>query len=174
MSSWGLTEVPVVTSGRLTDSVEKLRSTEGRPLPGVEMRVMDGFYRTGDRGLVDSDGHVTISGRLKDVIVRNGENVAAREVEDLLLALPGITETAVIGLPDERSGESVCAVVMAGQHLDLDIVRSALTAAGLRRQALPDRLELYRFGVTVNAVGPGGCDPNRGDDARCPDAARTR
>ena len=133
----------------------------------------DGFFRVGDLGLVDSDGHVTISGRLKDVIVRNGENVAAREVEDLLLALPGITETAVIGLPDERSGESVCAVVvMAGQHLDL--VRSALTAAGLRRQAIPDRLELYRFGVTVNAVEPGRCDPNRGDDARCPDAARTR
>ncbi len=181
VSSWGLTEAPVVTSGRLTDSVVKLRSTEGQPLPGVEVRVADihgevcpsgvvgellvrapqlmlgyqdpgldhdafdadGFYRTGDLGFVDIDGYVTISGRLKDVIIRNGENVAAREVEDLLLALPGITDTAVIGLPDERTGESVCAVVVApGRDLDLDVVRSALTAAGLRRQALPDRLEL--------------------------------
>ncbi len=181
VSSWGLTEAPVVTSGRLTDSVVKLRSTEGRPLPGVELRVVDihgevcpsgvtgellvrapqmmlgyqdpsldheafdadGFYRTGDLGFVDIDGYVTISGRLKDVIIHNGENVAAREVEDLLLALPGITDTAVIGLPDDRTGESVCAVVVTtGQHVDLDTVRTALTAAGLRRQALPDRLEL--------------------------------
>ena len=63
----------------------------------------DGYYRTGDLGVVDADGYVTITGRLKDVIIRHGENISAKEVEDLLFSLDGIADAAVIGLPDDRN-----------------------------------------------------------------------
>jgi len=103
----------------------------------------DGYFRTGDLGVVSPEGFVTIAGRLKDVIIRNGENVSAKEVEDLLYATDNITDAAVFGLPDERTGESVCAVVVTadGSRMPtLESVREALSTAGLRRQALPTKL----------------------------------
>lgn len=104
----------------------------------------DGYYRTGDLGIIDADGYVTITGRLKDIIIRHGENISAKEVEDLLFGLDGIADAAVIGLPDERTGESVCAVVVPaeGARVTLEGLGAALAAAGLRRQATPERLEI--------------------------------
>ena len=103
-----------------------------------------GYYRTGDLGIIDADGYVTITGRLKDIIIRHGENISAKEVEDLLFALDSIADAAVIGLPDARTGESVCAVVVPaeGAEITLDGLAAALAARGLRRQVTPERLEL--------------------------------
>ena len=181
VSAWGLTEAPVLTSNRLGDPVDRMETTEGRPLPGVEIRVVDGngvecatgvqgelrvrgpqlmlgyqdaaldrvafdalgYFRTGDLGAIDRDGYVTITGRAKDVIIRNGENIAAREVEDLLLAVDGIVDAAVIGVADDRTGEAVCAVIVSsGTPPTLEELRAALTTAGLRKQAVPTRLEV--------------------------------
>jgi acyl-CoA synthetase (AMP-forming)/AMP-acid ligase II len=181
-SGWGLTEAPVLTNGAVDDPDEKLATTEGRALPGVDLiavsrdgtacppgtegelrakgpQVMlgymdssldtdafdaDGYYRTGDLGFIDADGYVTITGRLKDIIIRHGENISAKEVEDLLFALDGVADAAVIGLPDARTGESVCAVVVPadGAEVALDGLAQALAAAGLRQQATPERLEI--------------------------------
>ncbi len=65
----------------------------------------DGWFRTGDLGFQDADGYIAITGRLKDVIIRKGETISAKEVEDLLFTHPGIGDVAVIGLPDDASGE---------------------------------------------------------------------
>lgn len=73
----------------------------------------EGWFRTGDLGHLEEDGYVVVTGRLKDLIVRNGENVSAKEIEDLLFDHPAIADVAVIGLPDDERGERVCAVVVA-------------------------------------------------------------
>ena len=74
----------------------------------------DGFYRTGDVGTIDADGFITIAERLKDMVITGGENVYPAEVEAVLAAHPGVGDVAVIGIPDERWGETVHAVVVAG------------------------------------------------------------
>ena len=68
-----------------------------------------GYFRTGDLGCIDAEGYVVITGRLKDVIIRKGENIPAKEVEDLLYTHPKVAEVAVIGLPDAKTGERCCA-----------------------------------------------------------------
>ena len=73
----------------------------------------DGFYRTGDVGAVDADGYLTIIDRLKDLIITGGENVYPAEVEAVLARYPGVTDVAVIGIPDDKWGETVHAVVVA-------------------------------------------------------------
>ena len=71
----------------------------------------EGWFRTGDVGHLRPDGHLVITGRIKDIIIRKGENVSAKEVEDLLYTHPRVGAVAVIGLPDPSTGERVCAVV---------------------------------------------------------------
>ncbi|MEZ5167545.1 MAG: fatty acid--CoA ligase family protein [Acidimicrobiales bacterium] len=169
-SGWGLTEAPVLTNGDVTDPDEKLATTEGRAMPGVdpiavaddesmcppgvegELRAKgpqvmlgyvdasldaeafdaNGYYRTGDLGVIDADGYVVITGRLKDIIIRNGENISAKEVEDLLFAHPDVADVAVIGVPDARTGERVCAVVVpAGEAVPtVDSIGAYLREAG--------------------------------------------
>jgi acyl-CoA synthetase (AMP-forming)/AMP-acid ligase II len=105
----------------------------------------DGFFRTGDLGLLRSDGHLALTGRLKDVIVRKGENISAKEIEDLLYTHPKVAEVAVIGLPDPTRGELVCAVVQLADGaggLDLAEVVTYCRQAGLMTQKIPERLEL--------------------------------
>lgn len=114
----------------------------------------DGYYRTGDLGIIDAEGYVTITGRLKDVIIRNGENISAKEVEDLLFANDDVTDVAVIGLPDERTGEQVCAVIVpaGGAELTVASLGAGLREAGLRTQALPERVEIVD-GLPRNPAG---------------------
>ncbi len=104
----------------------------------------DGYFRSGDLGVVDADGYVTITGRLKDVIIRHGENISAKEVEDLLYAHPAVADVAVIGLPDPKTGERACAVVAVadGQSFDFVTMGEYLRARGLRVNAVPEQLEL--------------------------------
>jgi cyclohexanecarboxylate-CoA ligase len=104
-----------------------------------------GFFRTGDLGRMDERGNVIITGRLKDVIIRKGENVSAKEVEDHLYKHPKVGDVAVIGLPDKERGEMVCAVVSTaeGQEpLDFDEMVDFLKNEGLMVQKLPERLEI--------------------------------
>jgi non-ribosomal peptide synthetase component E (peptide arylation enzyme) len=104
----------------------------------------EGWLRTGDLGTIDSEGYVRITGRLKDVVIRNGENIGTAEVEELLRGHPDVADAAVFGLPDSRTGERVCAVlemVPAVPRLDLADVDAFLQSRGLRRQAWPEQLE---------------------------------
>jgi acyl-CoA synthetase (AMP-forming)/AMP-acid ligase II len=103
----------------------------------------DGFFRTGDLGRIDADGFVTITGRSKDIIIRKGENISAKEVEDLLFTHPKVADVAVIGLPDPSSGERACAVIACKEvPLTLDEMVAFLKAKSLRLQAIPEQLEL--------------------------------
>ena len=105
----------------------------------------DGYFRTGDLGKLRADGHLCLTGRLKDVIVRKGENISAKEIEDLLYTHPKVVEVAVIGLPDPERGERVCAVVQLAEGvggLGLDEVASFCRDAGLMTQKIPEQVEL--------------------------------
>jgi cyclohexanecarboxylate-CoA ligase len=105
----------------------------------------DGWFRTGDLGRLRDGNVLEVTGRLKDLIIRKGENIAPQELEELLSRHPGVAEVAVIGLPDAERGEQVCAVVAVapGQSTPtLADLTAWLLAAGLMRQKLPERLEL--------------------------------
>src|SRR4051812_3949884 len=105
----------------------------------------DGWFRTGDLGVLREDGHVALTGRLKDVIIRKGENISAKEVEDLLFSHPKVGDVAVIGLPDPDRGERVCAVVElgeAGELFTFDEMVAHLQAAGIMTQKIPEQLEV--------------------------------
>ena len=82
--------------------------------------IVDGWFRSGDIGRRDEDGFVWIVDRTKDLIIRGGFNVYPREVEEVLMRHPSITQVAVIGLPDDQQGEEVCAVVVPGPDADLE------------------------------------------------------
>jgi len=183
LSGYGLTEAPILTMADLSDSDEENATTEGKPMPGVEIRFVtldgdvaapgeegeirakapqtmrgyldssldadafddDGYFRTGDLGRLDDNGNVIITGRVKDVIIRKGENVSAKEVEDLLYTHPDVADVAVIGLPDASSGERVCAIVQpaeGAEPLAFDAMLEHLKGEGLMTQKLPEQLEI--------------------------------
>ena len=180
IGGWGLTESPINTMVHVDDPDEKKGTTDGRPCPGVSLRVSmdgtecepghegelrvkgpqvcmgyldssldadafddDGWFRTGDLGVVDDGGWVSITGRLKDIIIRKGENISAKEIEDLLHAHPKVADVAVIGVPDAASGERACAVVVtAGEHpITFTELTEHLLAAHLARHKVPEQLE---------------------------------
>ena len=106
---------------------------------------VDGFSRSGDLGVMDSDGFVRVTGRLKDIVIRGGLNISARELDDLLIEHPAVESVAVVGMPDERLGEKVCVYVVATTAA-LPPVLGDLTAYLRERKVatskLPERLEL--------------------------------
>ncbi|GAA1432230.1 cyclohexanecarboxylate-CoA ligase [Streptomyces thermospinosisporus] len=172
LHGYGMTEVPMITMGSPDDTDEQLATTEGRPPAGTEIRVVDGeirlrgeavcrgcldpaqtaeafdeegFLRTGDLGHLTGSGHLVLTGRLKDVIIRKGENISAREIEDLLHRHPAVGDVAVIGLPDAERGELVCAVVERAPGIEppsLEELVTFLRAEGLSVHKLPERLEV--------------------------------
>jgi cyclohexanecarboxylate-CoA ligase len=181
ISGWGLTEAPILVMARPDDSDVKLAETDGRAVPGIELRTVsdgvvtprdvegelqakgpmvckgyldaklnddafvDGWFRTGDLGVIDSEGHVRITGRLKDIIIRKGENISAKEVEDILFTHPSIADVAVIGLPDDTSGERACAVVVTAAGaapITFADLTSHLVASGLATFKRPEQLEI--------------------------------
>ncbi|MYR07120.1 AMP-binding protein [Gordonia sp. SID5947] len=118
----------------------------------------DGYYRSGDKVRRLPSGHLAVTGRIKDTVVRAGENVAADDVEENLLAHKSIRQAAVIGLPDESLGEKICAVVVLshdhprGEPLELHAVRSFLTDRGMAAFKLPDALRVVPS-LPLTAVG---------------------
>jgi acyl-CoA synthetase (AMP-forming)/AMP-acid ligase II len=152
------------TDGRATGAAE-LRVSDpatGRPLPtgetgelwlrGPELfvgyadaghtrgAIERGWFRTGDLATVDGDGWLTIVGRMKDVIIRGGENIAAAEVEGILEAHPAVSQAAVVGEPDERLGERVCAFVVASTPFDLAECKAWFAGQGVAVFKTPERV----------------------------------
>jgi 2,3-dihydroxybenzoate-AMP ligase len=103
----------------------------------------DGFFRTGDQARIDEHGYLKITGRIKDIIIRGGENISPGQVEDLLCAHPGIADAAIIGMPDKEVGERVCAYVRlaAGVKLSPEEIRSFMEAKGASKLLIPERFE---------------------------------
>jgi acyl-coenzyme A synthetase/AMP-(fatty) acid ligase len=102
----------------------------------------DGWLRTGDLGLIDANGNVRVTGRIKDAIIRNAENVSALEVENVLATHPGVADVAVIGVPDRSAGERVCAVVVpaSADGVSLESLVQHCHSRGLSRYKHPERL----------------------------------
>lgn len=102
----------------------------------------DGWIRTGDLATVDSDGYLAMVGRKKEIIIRGGVNIAPREIEEMIFAFPEVERVAVIGLPDDRLGERMCAcVVLApGATLAFPEMVQRLRDQGLATYKLPERL----------------------------------
>ena len=115
----------------------------------------EGFVRTGDLGVLDAAGQLRVTGRRKDVIIRKGENISAKEVEDVLVEHPKVREVAVIGLPDAERGERGCAVVVPADPSDpltLDDVRRHCLSMGLMKIKTPEQVECVAA-LPVNATG---------------------
>lgn len=104
-----------------------------------------GFSRSGDLGRMDEDGYVRVTGRLKDIVIRGGMNISAREIEELLVAHQQIANVAVVGMPDELLGERVCAFVVLkdpNDTLTLPDVAQYLRDRKVAMQKLPERIEI--------------------------------
>jgi len=177
---YGATEGPSMTASAADDALERRARSDGRPLAGNRIRILDeegaevpageegeivaigpehfvsysdaafnreaftvdGWLRSGDIGRLDAEGYLTITDRRKDIIIRGGENISSKEVEDVLIEHPAVRDVAVTGAPDSRYGEIVCAFVIVepGASLDLEAVRAHFFAAGIARQKTPERL----------------------------------
>lgn len=115
------------------------------PAQNAEAFDADGFYRTGDLAVQREDGYLTITGRLKDIIIRKGENISAKEIEDLLCAHSKVSDAAVIGLPDFERGERICAVIElrpGAEPLEFEEMRAYFEQAAVMRQKIPEQLEI--------------------------------
>ena len=169
---YGMTECPMIANGTPSDSDEQLANSDGKPVEGCELRIVageirvrgpmlclgytdpaltaaafdeGGFFRTGDLGHLRADGHVVLTGRSKELIIRKGENLSPREIEDLLQTHPSVAAVAVIGLPDPDRGERVCAVVETrpgAEPLSFAAMQLHCRAAGLMTQKIPEQLEI--------------------------------
>ena len=169
--SYGSTEHPSITGCQIDEDEVKRLTTDGHALAGVEIRLDpdgeilsrgpdcfvgytdpdltasvfddEGWYRTGDVGVLDDDGYLTITDRVSDVIIRGGENVSAAEIEELLARMDAVAEVCVVAAPDERLGERAAAVLRVRDGMappTLDEVRDHLARAGLARQKWPESL----------------------------------
>jgi cyclohexanecarboxylate-CoA ligase len=178
---YGSSEFPTIATTSAEDARTRGLDSEGRALPGVELRVAredgepcppgtdgeirargpdcfvgyvdsaldaetfdeDGFLRTGDLGVLDDEGYLTVTGRVKDVIVRKGEKISAREVEDLIALHPAVAEVAVIPLADPNTGERACACIRPASGAaapTLVQLVSFLRAHDLTSRKLPEAL----------------------------------
>ena len=179
--SYGSSEHPSITGCRFDEPAEKRIYTDGRPMEGNEIRLVDDdghdvgvgqpgevwsrgpecflgytnpeltakvfqdddWYATGDVGVLDPDGYLTIVDRKSDIIIRGGTNVSAAEVEEVLLHMPGVAEVALVAAPDERLGEHGCAFVRplpGATAPTLVEVKAAMEQAGLAKQKWPEEV----------------------------------
>jgi malonyl-CoA/methylmalonyl-CoA synthetase len=180
LERYGMTETSMIASNPLAG--ERRPGTVGFPLPGTDVRLAedetievrgpnvfsgywrrpelvateftaDGWFRTGDIGEFDDDGYLRIVGRAKDLVISGGLNVYPKEVEDVVDAIDGVLECAVVGVPDPDLGEAVLAVVVpeAGRVLDPADVRAAARER-LAAFKVPKRVELVEA-LPRNAMG---------------------
>jgi acyl-CoA synthetase (AMP-forming)/AMP-acid ligase II len=133
-------DVPDGQDGEILTRGPELFTGYTDPVLNAAAFLPGGWFRTGDVGRIDADGYLTVTDRLKDVIIRGGENISAKEVEDLLVMHPAIADVAVIPVPDPALGERVCAVVVArpGCTFDVEQAREHFAAAGAARQKTPE------------------------------------
>jgi acyl-CoA synthetase (AMP-forming)/AMP-acid ligase II len=166
---YGSTEVPVATVGvldrsdaahaadtdgrvgfgevKLVDGEIRARGPQmllGYLHPEDEASVFDdeGYYRTGDVGRWVDQEFLVVSGRTKDIIIRKGENISPKEVEDYLVEHPNIAEVAIVGLPDQERGERACAAIVARQAPGPDVaeLRAFLTTLGVASFKIPEQV----------------------------------
>src|SRR6201993_871271 len=155
------------TDGRSLEGMEvRIVDTEGRPAPaGQAGRLLvrgaqmfkgyykrpelptfdsDGWFDSGDLAYMDNDGYIRISGRVKDILIRGGENVPVAEIENLLYKHPAVVAVAVVGFPDARLGERGCAFIVprSGSTIDLAAGRTYLSDAKMAKQFWPERVEV--------------------------------
>lgn len=104
----------------------------------------DGYFRMGDLGCIVHENYIVITGRKKDIIIRSGENISPKEVEDLLFKHPAIAEVAIVAMPSETTGEKGCAFIIArdGKTIELSEIRRFLDDQGLARQKFPEHVVL--------------------------------
>jgi acyl-CoA synthetase (AMP-forming)/AMP-acid ligase II len=169
---YGSTEVPVTTVGALFDP-DHAADTDGRagfarislhdpsgeihargpqmlvgylhPEDEAESFDVDGYFRTGDLARwVDGD-YLVVTGRAKDLIIRNGENIAPKEIEDILIGHPGVAEIAIVGLPDVRTGERACAVIVPAGPTPPDVanLREFLQSRGVATFKAPEQVVIW-------------------------------
>lgn len=114
------------------------------PAATLEAFTEDGYFRTGDIGFRAADDTLTITGRKKDLIIRGGENISAKEIEDVLHQHPLIAEAAVVSAPSTRLGESIAAYIRArdGAQLSVEELTAHILLAGLARQKCPEHLRM--------------------------------
>ena len=180
-SLWGMTESLGTTLTEPSRAAEKSPTSDGRPVDGMEVRIVDvdanpvstgqsgrllvrgsqmfigyykkpeletfdadGWFDTGDLAYADDEGYIRISGRVKDVLIRGGENVPVVEVENLLYKHPAVAAVAIVGYPDARMGERGCAfiVLRQGASIDLPIVQTYLSDCKMAKQYWPERVEI--------------------------------
>jgi cyclohexanecarboxylate-CoA ligase len=180
-SLWGMTESLASTLTEPSRAAEKSPTTDGRPLEGMEVRIVDsegepvpigqpgrllvrgcqmftgyykrpelqtfdaqGWFDSGDLAYMDDEGYIRISGRVKDVLIRGGENVPVVEIENLLYKHPAVAAVAVVGYPDARLGERGCAFIVpkAGSVIDLAAMQAYLAQCRMAKQFWPERVEL--------------------------------
>jgi acyl-CoA synthetase (AMP-forming)/AMP-acid ligase II len=114
--------------------------------PALDLDAFDGdrWFRTGDLGFVDDDGYVHVTGRLKDIIIRNAENISALEVEEAVMRHPAVLDATVLGVPDETVGERVAAIVVLadGRRLSIDELAQHCQDLGLAKHKTPEHLEV--------------------------------
>jgi cyclohexanecarboxylate-CoA ligase len=180
-SAWGMTETGAVTVTEPARALEKSGSSDGRALPGIEVRIVDGngnpvpigqvgellvrgaslfagylkrpqlnntdadgWFDTGDRAFIDNEGYIRIAGRSKDLVIRGGENIPVVEIENLLYKHPSVATVAVVGYPDSRLGERVCAFVSlkSGKTFSFDDMVAYFEQNQVTKQYYPERLEV--------------------------------
>jgi len=137
-------ELPVGREGELRLKGPQCFSGYADPMLDTDAFDDDGWLRTGDLGLIDAAGNVRVTGRLKDAIIRNAENISALEIENALATHPAVADVAVIGVPDRQTGERVCAVVVpaAAEGVSLESLVQHCRSQGLSRYKFPERLVL--------------------------------
>jgi acyl-CoA synthetase (AMP-forming)/AMP-acid ligase II len=149
----GLAEVKLTDCAGAPVEVGEIRARGPQMLVGYlhpedEAGVFDeeGFYRTGDLGRWVDERYLVVSGRAKDIIIRNGENISPKEVEDLLVGHPAIAEIAIVGVPDARTGERAVAVIVprAGEEPGVADLRAHLGGLGVAAFKIPEQVEIWR------------------------------
>ena len=103
----------------------------------------DGFFKTGDQARIDGSRNLKITGRIKDLIIRGGENISPPQVEELLCSYPGVADAAVIGMPDQEFGEKVCAYIQPvfGIKIVPDEIKAFMESKGASKLLMPERFE---------------------------------
>jgi len=114
----------------------------------------DGFFRTGDQARKDPEGNIWITGRIKDIIIRGGENISAVEIESMMSEFPGLADSAVVGMPDKILGERICAYVVPqpGAEVTQEGLVSYLKGKGASMLQLPERVEIIEE-IPMTKVG---------------------